>query len=561
MRADVRDALTRAIVNNQGELLQTLLSNKSPKVLTDVLGSVFKSQMDQVKEIKANNRQNPQRQAAAIAAINDKAMGYIKLLLDHGADMNAIISPRLGYNLFTIACTHASPEIIQMMIERGADLHFRSVYNLNPIQLAFQTGDGQVMSLFLDRGLTSEEINRYALLNHAVTSCQTPEDIYERLLLMGANVNTTYDHDGLTPLNCAVKRANMAAIEFLIERAGAEVNGCDEAGRTPLETASYLGHAKVAQVLLQRGADVTKGTRCPLTLACSQRHAELAELLLDHGANIEGRMSDHWQPITAAVELGHGDMVELLLRRGVTIVYLALRLAIAKQQTRIVELLFKRDLEVTSGICSLHWAAEAGDLEFMEFLLERGVNVNAEIEGVTALARADEMRREKVCRFIVKRLVLMRAKGLHVSEANWRHVRSQRKLTLFHNECDDEVKLLRATKFVGDTKFCYFDVLTIEDIDEIAKLMSNASRVSGIVKSRAFTRKFLNYGKMIVDRFEELLQLVKSRTRDSDLTEAFDDYLKHQRKIVEYRELSDVTYTCDEKQIVSMLTKLKLKIK
>ena len=54
----------------------------------------------------------------------------------------------------------------------------------------------------------------------------------------------------------------------------------------------------------------------PLTLAACGGHVELADLLIERGANIEEVNDEGYTPLMEAAREGHGEMVALLLSHG-----------------------------------------------------------------------------------------------------------------------------------------------------------------------------------------------------------------------------------------------------
>ena len=58
-------------------------------------------------------------------------------------------------------------------------------------------------------------------------------------------------------------------------------------GKTPLFQAAYRGSNEIAQLLIEKGADVnakTKKEKMPLNIAVRRGHDEVADLLRKHGA-------------------------------------------------------------------------------------------------------------------------------------------------------------------------------------------------------------------------------------------------------------------------------------
>ena len=98
-----------------------------------------------------------------------------------------------------------------------------------------------------------------------------------------------------TPLCEAAGGGHKEVAELLIER-GADVNAWDKRGKTPLHNAAWKGHVEIAKLLITKGADVNakadKG-RTPLDWAekVNDRHSykgkadkkEIADLLRKHG--------------------------------------------------------------------------------------------------------------------------------------------------------------------------------------------------------------------------------------------------------------------------------------
>jgi len=56
----------------------------------------------------------------------------------------------------------------------------------------------------------------------------------------------------------------------------------------------------------------------PLTLAACGGHAELANLLIERGANLEEVNDEGYTPLMEAAREGHEEMVALLLAHGKT---------------------------------------------------------------------------------------------------------------------------------------------------------------------------------------------------------------------------------------------------
>lgn len=91
---------------------------------------------------------------------------------------------------------------------------------------------------------------------------------------------------------------------------------------TPLHIASHYGNEAVANLLVQKGADVNYAAKhniTPLHVAAKWGKANMVALLLDRGANIESKTRDGLTPLHCAARSGHDQVVEMLLERGAPI--------------------------------------------------------------------------------------------------------------------------------------------------------------------------------------------------------------------------------------------------
>ncbi len=153
----------------------------------------------------------------------------------------------------------------------------------------------------------------------------------------------------------AALKGSEQIVERLIDH-GADVNVRNEfLGDTPLEVAATLGHVEVVRRLLAAGADVTIGTECgtPLHMAAYSGRADVAALLLDHGADPNAHTPDGTTPLHAAAEycpmcpdsFGKTDVTKLLLNRGAEINatttdgHTPLDLALQVKDTAVVQVL------------------------------------------------------------------------------------------------------------------------------------------------------------------------------------------------------------------------------
>jgi mannose-6-phosphate isomerase-like protein (cupin superfamily) len=127
-----------------------------------------------------------------------------------------------------------------------------------------------------------------------------------------------------------------------------------------------------------------------LYLAASKGHAAIAVLLIEKGADVSMEYPLlRWRPLHAAAYAGHLDVVEILIEHGADMSAAAgatgntpLHIAALRGRLPIVELLIAKGADVNraarvTGKTPLHTAAEGGRLPIVELLIAKGADVNA----------------------------------------------------------------------------------------------------------------------------------------------------------------------------------------
>jgi ankyrin repeat protein len=170
--------------------------------------------------------------------------------------------------------------IIQVLLEKGANINAVDGYEKTPLYLASENGHIEVVQLLLENG---------------------------------ANVNAA-DHFGETPLNQASENGHIEVIQLLLEK-GANINAAARYRITPLYRASENGHIGVVQLLLEKGANINEADRfgkTPLYRASENGYTEVVQLLLEKGANVNAANQDGKTPLYGASKNGHVEVVQLL---------------------------------------------------------------------------------------------------------------------------------------------------------------------------------------------------------------------------------------------------------
>jgi ankyrin repeat protein len=101
----------------------------------------------------------------------------------------------------------------------------------------------------------------------------------------------------------AAKSGNAARVQELLAQDPALLQAKDADGSTPLHCAAWKGHAELARLLLEAGADVHAQNEnghwggTPLHAAAHANQRAVAELLLAHGADPQARSCNNRIPM------------------------------------------------------------------------------------------------------------------------------------------------------------------------------------------------------------------------------------------------------------------------
>ena len=179
-----------------------------------------------------------------------------------------------------------------------------------------------------------------------------------------------YLSDG--PFNQLWNHGKQAQIARIVLEAGAPVDGLPESGESPLHGAASLGELGIAEVLVDSGANMEKQAKypgipdgTPLDFAVHFGMVEIIDMLVSKGAVIHSSRM--------AAGAGLLDLLKKKLKpEQVTDVF---RCACVCDRIEIVTFLLDAGLDVNAdinGASALHWAAWEAKLNMVNFLISKG---------------------------------------------------------------------------------------------------------------------------------------------------------------------------------------------
>ena len=309
--------------------------------------------------------------------------GTVRMLLVNGIDVNSDDGTS-AHPLHVAAC-HSYPTVVQLLIDRGADVNLRSTKYGSPLIAALEGClapflransrpepcrslakalplPGPKYEIYISGGTESQARPGY----REVSQC---EQIVQGLFDHGAEVDTDIRSFGNT-LHLASCMGSETIVRHVLKRIS-DVNVFGGYFGSPLLAALEGNHLVIVELLLGRGIDVNHPSSehgTALHYACAHGTMKLVQMLLDHGADVNAYDEKHGSPLAAAASADNGTFPRNKARSSV-------------ECRAIVELLLRHEDRVQIRECDLLAAAScmssADDEYYMRLFLEHDQSVRA----------------------------------------------------------------------------------------------------------------------------------------------------------------------------------------
>jgi len=357
-------------------------------------------------------------------------------LVREGADVNAIehrvrgrhrdgsVSSWIttGTSLMQAARENPNSDVLQALIENGADIHAVTDHGRTVLMGAISNPNPDILRFLIDKGADANAVGRdgETLLMQAASVHNVNSDVLRILIENGADVNARGVTENIlvsgTPLmRAALFNSNPGILQLLIEN-GADINIVDAKERTLLMHAAWMNsNPDVLRFLIEKGADVNAVDRygiTPLMLAVNSRsNLDFARLLIEHGADVNTADNYGRTPILSLLTrfgniMTNFDVLQLLVESGADVN------AVGKDgQTPLL-----LSTNLSHGI--------------MQFLIENGADVNvSDMDGQTPLLLIAGRASPDTMRFLIEKGADVNAADnngrtplLVASDSNWANV-------------------------------------------------------------------------------------------------------------------------------------------
>ncbi len=267
----------------------------------------------------------------------------VKRLLDAGADPNLGIHKTTRTGIFEeytkgttalmIAAAKGRSDLLDMLLDAGADPHVKNTEGKTAVDLAAKAGRAKVLERLERTGATVDRSSKElqdALLLRAVESGNVSD--VKKALAAGAKADATKKKGHPTALMMACLEGRDDVVRALLD-AGAKIDRVCEWGQAPLRNAVVRGHIGVVRMLLEAGANpslsypsasipaeerntVFPSMESPLMDAANLGRPEILDLLVEFGADVNQVSKSGKNPLLASVWGRHFDLANRLVAAG-----------------------------------------------------------------------------------------------------------------------------------------------------------------------------------------------------------------------------------------------------
>jgi len=309
-----RTALHYAVETGNKEIVKLLLANGARISVQDETEStplhyaVRANNVELVKVLLTESQhilrlriKNQQGKAALDLAVDEENVGSVKLLVEKGADLDAI-SQASKNKFLQRGVKEGDSQWVMQLLRAGAEISGELWLLALQGYVAAKEPDkkeqfNQIISVFIAKkapvNIEAKDKDGNNILHLAAKSghVEALTALRSRAGVFGDIAFNSFNEKNLlgdTPLQVAIGHGQLAAVEMLLS-VGVQVNVTDAKGETPLHLVVEKNHPKVIEQLLKLGANVNATNsrgETALHLAIAKGEIGLVKLLLDGGARI-----------------------------------------------------------------------------------------------------------------------------------------------------------------------------------------------------------------------------------------------------------------------------------
>lgn len=255
-----------------------------------------------------------------VTAVKFRSAGLVETLLEFRPDLEMADENKKTPLLWSISKNRN--DIFNLLLVNGANIHAVNDEGENGLIIAASYNNPEALNFFLNKGMAPalQNKNGNTALEMAISHGQ--EETARLLLQKGALLKP--DKAFLHFLK-SCEMGYSAMVELLadagvsIDQVGSTIPELPNSDATGLMTAAYLGHNKIVEFLIKKGAKVERTNSSGMTammFAAKGNNIKGAALLLDAGAAMESTDDQGRTPLHHALECAALNAAGYLMTRG-----------------------------------------------------------------------------------------------------------------------------------------------------------------------------------------------------------------------------------------------------
>ncbi|XP_060182090.1 protein VAPYRIN-LIKE-like [Lycium barbarum] len=228
---------------------------------------------------------------------------FISALVEAGADVNRRDSD--GKSAMSLAVKSGSIDSVQVLIESGYTIDNSADRFLHVASAMDRVDLMEILCLgYADIDLNSIDFQGRTPLH--IASIHGHVEVIQFLVSVGSDTDML-DSQGWTPLHFAAHQGHFEAVDFVLNHSNFAKYALTKQGKTAYELATDKGHSKLYDLLLlgdtlhraARKGDVSDIKKC-----------------ITEGANVNGKDQNGWTPLHRAAFKGRIEVVKVLVKHG-----------------------------------------------------------------------------------------------------------------------------------------------------------------------------------------------------------------------------------------------------
>lgn len=372
---------------------------------------------------------------------------------------------------------------MKKFMEYCEDVDVKDERQKTPLHYAAKEGSHKIVKLLLDHGACAKTLDgesRNALDCAVENSRQEGFQVLQLLLKPKYFGRASSRRHVISALNHAARCGNSKVVGFFLKH-GISVKPEDVADFEMLAVhlAAAIGHENIVKKLLAAGADVngkdSEGAT-PMHYAANCGQMNVVQFLLDNGADVKVMNGNLVTCLHFAVKGGNQELIKLFLKLGLEI-----------------------NAVDGDGKPPLHYAfGEKCSLSNALLLIDRGADFNIKVsDGKTIVDLLLEHPLE--AQSFVKLLAKWKSAGVAISEGILMSVANNEELKAAFEKCEEEILLVMGKK-LRENEGSLYDLFQAKSSKNLVDYARNADVVL-FLESQDFRTNYTLYFEMIKEQF------------------------------------------------------------